>query len=195
MRILGEQKDEEADQGQQDLRAEVEDGQDDVDPRRFLDAHDVDRDEEGDGEDAAERVVRPGLQHRPEGGQIVGHEEGGDGDGDDVVEHERPAGAEAHELVERVAREARGAARLGKHRRRLGVRERGGDEQEPGEHEHDRRKAHRRRRDHAQGVVDRRADVAVGGAEQRRHAEHLVQALSFSLLASCHRSLALGQVM
>ena len=42
--------------------------------------------------------------------------------------------------------------------------------------------------DDAEGVVDRRADVAVGGAEQRRHAEHLVQALPFAV--SCVRAMS-----
>ena len=53
------------------------------------------------------------LSDRPEDGQVVGHEEGRDGDRDDVVEHQRPAGAEADELVEGAAREARRAAGLG----------------------------------------------------------------------------------
>ena len=134
------------------------------------------------------RVVGLRLEGRPEDGQVVGHEEGRDGDGDDVVEHQRPAGAEADELVEGPAREARRAARLGHHRRRLGVRPRGGAEEQPGEQEDERRDAERPEGDDAQRVVDRRADVAVGGAEQRRHAEDLVQALPLSVLASRHPS-------
>ena len=34
--------------------------------------------------------------------------------------------------------------------------------------------------------LPRRADVAVGGAEESRHAEHPVQALALSALAPCH---------
>ena len=97
-------------------------------------------------DDAADRVVGPSLQHRPEHGQVVGHEEGRDGDRDDVVEHQCPAGAEADELVEGVAREARGAAGLGKHRRGLGIRPGRRHEEQAGEHEDDRRQAERRER-------------------------------------------------
>ena len=107
-------------------------------------------------------------QHRPEHGQVVGHEERRDGDRDDVVEHERPAGAEAHELVEGPAREARRAAGLGQHGRRLRVGPGGGDEEQPGQREHDRREAHGVGGHDAQRVVDRRPDVAVRGAEERR---------------------------
>ena len=126
---------------------------------------DVDDHQDRMTHDAADAVVRPRLEDRPEDAQVVGHEEGRDGDGDDVVEHQRPAGVEAPELVEGAAGEARRAARLGNIGRRLGVRPGGGAEQQAGEHEDQRRGAERRQRHHAEGVVDRRADVAVGGAE------------------------------
>ena len=192
---LRREEHEEADDGEQDLRAEIEDRKEDVDAGRFLDADDVDHDEEGDREDAADRVVGPQLEDRPERGQVVGHEERRDGDGDDVVEHQRPAGAEAHELVERVPGEARRAAGLREHRGGLGVGEGGGDEQEAGEHEDDRSETHRRCRDDAERVVDRRADVAVGGAEQGGDAQHLVKTLPLSLLSACHEPLALFHFM
>ena len=179
------QKDEQPDNGQQHLGGEVGDGQDDVKARRLLDAEDVDDHQEDDDGDAAHRVVRPGLEDGPECGQVVGHEEGRDGDRDDVVEHQRPAGAEAHELVEGVTGEARRAAGLGEHRGGLGIREGRHDEQQAGEHEDQRREPQGVERHHAERVVDRRTDVAVGCAEQRRNAQHLVK-VSLSLLASRH---------
>ena len=40
--------------------------------------------------------------------------------------------------------------------------------------------------DDAQGVVDGGADVAVRGAEEGSHPQHLVQRMSFSAFAACH---------
>jgi hypothetical protein len=56
---------------------------------------------------SASRVM---PQRMPEHAQVLGRREGGDGDQDDVVEQDRPAGDEADELVERVASEHRRAA-------------------------------------------------------------------------------------
>ena len=64
----------------------------------------------------------------------------------------------------------------------------GRHEQQAGEHEDGPGESESVQRDHAQGVVDRRADVAVGRAEQRRDAQHLVE-VALSLLASRHYSL------
>src|SRR5205823_6599807 len=53
----------------------------------------------------------------------------------------------------------------------------GGQVEDPaGQHEDDRRQPERERGDQAERVVDRRADVAVGGREQRVDAQHALQA-------------------
>ena len=121
-----------------------------------------------DRDDAADGVVRLRLERRPEDGEVVGHEVGADGHGDDVVQHQRPAGAEADELVEGAAAEARGAAGLRHHGRRLGVRPGRGAEEQAGQQEDERRDAQGPQRDEPEGVVDGGAYVAVGGAEERR---------------------------
>ena len=124
-------------------------------------------------------MMSPGAvaERLPEDGQVVGHEEGRDRDRDDVVEHLPPGGEEADQLVEGVAGEARGAARLRVHHRRLGVGGGGGDEDQAGDHEGDRGQAEREGGGDAERVVDRRADVAVGGGEQGADAVDAAQRL------------------
>ena len=112
----------------------------------------------------------PVAERLPEDGQVVRDEEGRDRRGDDVGEHLRPAGEEGGELVERVAGEARGAAGLGVEDGRLDVGGGGEGEDHPGDHEGHRRQPERVERDQAERVVDRRADVPVGGREQRARA-------------------------
>ena len=74
--------------------------------------------------DAADDVPRVLLERLPEDREVVRDEERRDGDRDDVVEHLRPGGSEADELVEGVAREARRAARLRVAHGALGVGQR-----------------------------------------------------------------------
>ena len=69
------------------------------------------------------------------------------------------------------------AAGLGVHRRRLGVGGGGAEEDEAGDDEDDRRQAEREARDQAQRVVDRRADVPVGGREEGVDAQDPLEAL------------------
>jgi hypothetical protein len=107
----------------------------------------------------------------------VRDEEGRDGDRDHVVQELRPGGSEADELVERVAGKARRAAGLGVVHGSFRVRERGGREDEPRDHEDDRRQPEREDGGDAERVVDRRADVAVRGRKQRRRAEHALEPL------------------
>ena len=113
-------------------------------------------------DDVAGAVPEPG----PEDGQVVGHEEGRDRDRDRVVEHLAPGGDEADQLVEGVAGEAGGAAGLRVHHGRLGVGGGGGGEDQPGDDEGDRGQAEGEGGGDAERVVDRGADVAVGGGEQ-----------------------------
>ena len=112
-------------------------------------------------------VVRERMQAR-ERAQVVGHEERGDRDREDVVEAQRPAGEERDDVVEGVARKRGGAAGFGEHRGALGVRFGGQREQAAGEQEHQRRQPERVGGDEPERVVDRGADVAVGGREQPR---------------------------
>ena len=125
--------------------------------------------------DADDDVPRVRPQRLPEDREVVRHEERRDGDRDHVVQHLRPRGPERDELVERVPREARRAARLGEEHRPLGVRRRGAGEDQPGDDEDERRQPERDRRGDAERVVDRRADVAVRGREERRRAEHALE--------------------
>jgi hypothetical protein len=167
----------EAEQHQQQLGGEVRDGQEDVDPRGLLDADDVHQHQQRDHDDSDDDVPRVLPQRRPEDGQVVRHEERRDGDRGDVVQHLRPGRLERDELVERVPREARGAARLRVVDGALGVGRRREGEDQPGDDEDDRRQPERVDRDDAERVVDRRADVAVGGREQRRRAENPLEPL------------------
>ena len=138
-----------------------------------------------DHDDAADDVPRVLSQRLPEDREVVRHEERRDGDRDDVVEHLRPGGLERDDLVERVAREARGAAGLREAHRALGVRRGGGREEEAGDDEDDRRQPEREDRDYAERVVDRRADVAVRGGEERVRSEDALELLGLAT-PSCH---------
>ena len=130
--------------------------------------------------DVARRLLEAVPREAP---GVVGREERRDGDRDDVVEHLRPGREERPQLVERAPREQRRAARLGVHRGRLGVRRGGAVEQRAGDEEDERRQAGGERGDEPERVVDRRADVAVGGREQRVDPEHALQSVE---LALCH---------
>ena len=174
-----------ADDDEQHLRGQVDDGEDEVELGRLAQPADVQRREQGDGDDPADDVAGVVVERGPERAEVVRHEERADGDRDDVVERQRPAGDERRELVERVARERARAARLGEHGRALGVRLGGEGEQAAGEHEDHRREAQRVRGDQAEGVVDRRPDVAVRGREQPRDPDGPPQAV---LLQARHAS-------
>ena len=143
-------------------------------------------DEEDDHDRADDDVPRVLPQRPPEDREVVRDEERRDGDRDDVVQHLRPGGSEADELVEGVAREAGGAAGLRIADRALGVRERGRGEDHAGDHEDDRRQPEREDGGDAERVVDRRADVPVRGGEQRRRPEDAVEPL-LRLLARAAR--------
>ena len=172
---LGAEDEREADDDEQELRREVDHRERDREPRRLLHADDVQRDEHDDHDRAAHDVPRVLVQRLPEDRQVVRDEERRDRDRDDVDEHLRPARDEARELVERVAREARRAARLGEARRALRVGRRGRGEDDPGDDEDERRQAERVERGQAERVVDRGADVAVGGREERGRAEDALE--------------------
>ncbi len=118
-------------------------------------------------------------------------EERRDGDRRHVVQHLRPGGQEADGLVEGVAREAGGAAGLRVADRSLGVRRSRRGEEEPGDHEYDRRQPERVERGDAEGVVDGRADVAVGRGEQRRRSQDAFEPFSAPVPAD-DPSLSLG---
>ena len=104
-----------------------------------------------------DHVPRVLLERLPEDREVVRDEERRDGDRDDVVEHLGPGGPEAHDLVEGVAGEARGAAGLREAHRALGVGRRRQGEDDARDDEDDRREPERQRRRDAEGVVDRRA--------------------------------------
>jgi hypothetical protein len=164
-----------ADDHQQHLRHEVRGRQEDVQARRLLDAYDIHTREQRDDGDARDDVARRGPERLPEDPEVVGDEERRDGDRDDVVEHLAPRREERPELVEGVAREGRRPSGLGVHRGGLGVRGGRRGEDQPRNQEHDRGHPEREDRHQPQCVVDRAADVAVGGAEQGTGAEHSLE--------------------
>ncbi len=163
---LGAEDEEQPDQDEHHLGREVGDRQDQVEFGRLLRAVHVERGEAGDQDRAADDVSRAVPERVPEDRQVVGDEEGRDRDRDHVVEHLPPGGEEADHLVEGVAGEARGAAGLRVHHRRLGVGGGGAHEDQPGDDEGDRGQPEGEGGGDAERVVDRGADVPVGGREQ-----------------------------
>jgi hypothetical protein len=158
---------------QQHLRAQIHDREDEVELGGLPQSADVQHRQRGHHDQAADDVVRvvlEGVQPR-EGTQVMRYEERRDGDREDVVQAQRPAGEERDHVVERMARERGGAARFGEHRSALGVRFCGQGEQAAGEQEHQRREAERVRGHQAERVVDRGAHVAVGRGEHPRDAD------------------------
>ena len=118
------------------------------------------------------RDLRPPVREAvPDRAHVVRHRDGRQRDDDDVVDQDRPAGDEADQLVERVARERRGSAPLSEHRAALEVAERGEHEQEARGQEDQRRQPEPVLGDHADREVEREADRCVGDGEQPRHAE------------------------
>ena len=115
------------------------------------------------------------LQRLPEDREVVRDEERRDGDRDDVVEHLRPRRPERDELVEGVPREARRAAGLGVADGALGVGRRRAREDEARDQEDERRQPEREDGGDAERVVDRGADVAVRGREERRRPEDALE--------------------
>ena len=186
---VGVEHEDDPDPDEDDLRREVGDREHEIEPRRLLGALDVERREQRDESDPEDHVGGALPERLPEHREVVGHEEGRDRDRDDVGEHLAPGREEAHDLVEGVAREARRAAGLRVHDRRLRVGRGGEGEDQPRDHERDRGEAERVERDDAERVVDRRADVAVRGREQRSGAVHPAQVL-FAWMSFGHRELA-----
>ena len=110
-------------------------------------------------------------ERMPEDAQVLRRRVGRDGDQDHVVEQDRPAGDEADELVERIAREHRRAAALLVQRRALGVGHRGQREHQRRDQEHERREAERMAGDNAEREVDRARQRGVDDREQERRAD------------------------
>ena len=165
----------EAQADEQHLRAEVGDGQEEVELGRLAEAADVERGEQHDRDQPTDDVARVVRERGEEGAEVVRHEERGDRDRDDVVEAQRPTGEERDDVVEGVSREGGGTAGFGEHRRALGVGLGGQHEQPAGEHEDERRQPERVRGDEPERVVDRGADVAVGGGEESGDADGTAQ--------------------
>ena len=157
-----------ADDHEQRLRGEVGDRQEDVEPRRLLDAADVEQREHDAEPGGDDDLARQPVAHEAAAGEhreVRRHGVGRDRDRDRVVEHLRPGGEERDGLVEGAARERRRAAGLREARRRLGVRRRREREDHARDRERDRRHPPGVERRDAERVVDRRADVAVGRRE------------------------------
>ena len=182
----GAEDEEHAEQHEEHLRREVEHREHDRELRRLLDADDVERDEDHDHDGAADDVPRIRLQRLPEDREVVRHEERRRRHRDDVDEHLGPRGAEADHLVERVAGEARRAARLRVEDGALRVGGRRHREHDPRDQEDERRQPERVDGGEAERVVDRRADVAVGGREEGRCPEYPLE-LDLASPATWHR--------
>src|SRR2546421_6669278 len=182
---VGAEDEDEPEQHEQDLGGEVDRREADVDPRRLLDADDVQRDEQDDDDGAADDVPRVLPQRFPEDREVVRHEERRDGDRDDVVEHLRPGGPERDDLVEGVAREARGSSGLRKAHRPLGVGRGRRGEEEARDDEDEGRQPQREGGGYAERVVDRRADVAVRRGEEGVRPENALELVRLAT-PSCH---------
>ena len=191
---LRAENEDEADNDEQRLGGEVDDRQEDVHSRRLLDADDVDRDEHDDDDRAPDDVPGVLAERSPEDREVVGHEEGRDRDRGDVDEHLRPGGPEADELVEPVPGEARAAARLRIANRSLRVGRRRRGEDHAGDDEDQRRQAERERGRDAERVVDRGADVAVRGREQRGGPQHPLEGIRPAAARRHRRILSEGPV-
>ncbi len=116
----------------------------------------------------------PLVGHVPEGRQVVRDRERPDREHDQVVEQDGPAGHEAPQLVEGVARERRGAAALGMEGVPLQVGHHRDDEEDRREQERDRRQAERVTGHHAEDEVDRGARRAQRDGEDGGGAEAAV---------------------
>ena len=110
-------------------------------------------------------------ERAPEDPQVLRRRVGRDGDQDDVVEQDRPAGDEAHELVEGVAGEHRRAAAVLVQRGALHVGHRRQREQQRRDQEHERRQPERVPGDHPEREVDRARQRGVDDREQDRRAD------------------------
>ena len=125
-------------------------------------------------------------QGPPEDREVMRNEERRNGNGHDVHEHLRPRCGEGDELVERVPRKARRSAGFRVAHRALAVGGRRAGEDQSGNDEDDRRQAERVDSREAECVVDRGADVPVGGGEERGRAEYPLE-LHLPTSAAGHR--------
>ena len=159
---------------EQDLRAEVDDGDRDHGAIQAGAVQQPVRHDRRDREHRDGRVPRALAQRvDPErGAEVVRHEQRRQRDHDHVVEEERPAGDEAGEVVERLPDEGGGAAGLADRGRALDVRERDDHEVDAGAEQHRRREAERVDRDDAEREVDRRRDLPVRDREERGRVDH-----------------------
>ncbi len=185
---LGAEHEGEPEEHEQHLRPEVDHGEHDRELGRLGDADEVQRDEHDDHGRADDDVPRVRPQRLAEDRrEVVRDEERRRGDRDHVDEHLRPRRAEADQLVEPVAREARRATGLGEPHGALGVGRRGGGEHDAGDQEDERRQPEGEDGGEPERVVDRRADVAVGGGEERGRPEHALHPHLAPPSASGHR--------
>ena len=138
-------------------------------PARQADGGNADDHEHGDDQIPGRLPQRVDAEGRAE---VVRHEDGREGDHDQVVEEERPAGQEPEDVVVGAADERRRASRLRDRRRSLGVGERDDQEEDPCAEEDERRQAERVRRNDPEREVERRGDLAVRDRKQRRRVEN-----------------------
>src|SRR6185312_1952764 len=134
-------------------------------------AHHVHDRDERDDPDRDDHLERPAPDRSGELGDVVGRREGGDREQYRVVEQDRPAGDEAHQLVEGVAREDARSTALAVERRTLDVRHRGEREEHAGDQKDDRREPERSLRDDAEREVHRADRHRVDEPEQRPRTE------------------------
>ena len=124
-----------------------------------------------------DRELGPAVPERaPErAAEVVRRGEPAHGEQEHVVEQDRPAGDEAPQLVERVAREHGGAAAVLVQRGALDVGHRGQGEEHAAEQEHERREPQRVVGDDAEREVDRAGHRRVDDREQRRRAQRAAE--------------------
>ena len=148
-------------------------------PRTAREPDDADRGDRDDADDDVPRGVTD-LVEPERRADVMGHEERREGDDDQVVEEERPAGDEPDEVVEGAAGERLRPTHLRDRSRSLGVGERDEAEDDAGEGEHERGQAERLRGDDPERDVDGGGDLAVGDREERGCVEDSLEAANLA---------------
>src|SRR6266511_558167 len=136
-----------------------------MEARAMDEPHDRDTGDHAAANDDVPRTMDLGEERARD---VVRHEQGREGDDDQVVEEQDPAGDEAPEVVEGDADERRGTARFADRRRPLRIGERDDQEEGADSEQHGRGETERVQRDDPQGEVDRGGDLAVRDREERR---------------------------
>ena len=99
-----------------------------------------------------------------------------DSHGNDVAEHQCPAGDKSGGVIKTMSGESGRTTGLGQHGGAFGVSKSIKDKKNPGYDQYNRCGSQGYQGHDTQGVIDGRADIAIAGAEQGRYPQHPSQA-------------------